>query len=300
MSNTPRTALPLLAAAQAQKHVTHNDARLQLDALLFARFLDRDLTAPPSSPADGDTYLMKATASGTWTGQSGKIAYASSGAWRFAAPFTGLAAYVVDESKLIVFTGSTWVDYASIVVFQNVPLVGVNTTADATNKLAVKSAALLFDNVGNGVQAKLNKNASGDTASLLYQDNYSGRAEIGLCGDDDFHFKVSPDGSSWTDALKLARSGGAATFAAAASAASFVPSGSGAPANGLFLPAANTLGWAVSSAEKARLTTSGLSLLTTVSNGALTVAGVIAPEATGTRDLGTSSYAFRTAYLGAV
>lgn len=208
MTTTPRTALPLLAAAQAQKHVTHNDALLQLDALLFARFLDRDLTAPPSSPADGDTYLVKATASGAWTGQSGKIAYASSGAWRFAAPYAGLAAYVADESKMIVFDGGAWVDYASILVFQNVPLIGVNTTADTTNKLAVKSSALLFDNIGGGVQAKLNKHAGGDTASLLYQDNYSGRAEIGLAGDDDLHIKVSPDGSSWLSALTVDRTTG--------------------------------------------------------------------------------------------
>ena len=34
---TPRSGLPLLAAAQAQKHVTHNEALLQLDALSCAR-----------------------------------------------------------------------------------------------------------------------------------------------------------------------------------------------------------------------------------------------------------------------
>ena len=34
MPDTPNLALPLIAAAQAQKHVTHNDALLALDALL--------------------------------------------------------------------------------------------------------------------------------------------------------------------------------------------------------------------------------------------------------------------------
>src|SRR6185437_8603331 len=102
---TPRAALPLLAAAQAQKHVTHNDALLQLDALLFARFLSRNVSTPPATPADGDTYLVKATASGAWTGQNGQIAYASGGVWRFTASFTGLTAYVVDEAKLVVFNG---------------------------------------------------------------------------------------------------------------------------------------------------------------------------------------------------
>ncbi|MEJ0027317.1 MAG: DUF2793 domain-containing protein [Rhizomicrobium sp.] len=211
---TPRTALPLLAAAQAQKHVTHNEALLRLDALLFARFIDRDLTAPPASPADGDTYLVHATATGDWTGEDGQIAYAVDGAWRFAAPFAGLVAFVVDESRLVVFTGAAWVDYASILALQNVQLLGVNAAADATNKLAVKSAALLFDNVGNGVQAKFNKHAGGDTASLLYQTNYSGRAELGLCGDDDFHFKVSPDGATWFDGFDINRTDGSVDFLA--------------------------------------------------------------------------------------
>jgi uncharacterized protein DUF2793 len=212
MTTTPRTALPLLAAAQAQKHVTHNEALLQLDALLFARFLDRDLTAPPSSPADGDTYLIHTGATGDWTGKDGQIAFASDGAWRFYEPFTGLAAYVVDESVLLVFTGSAWADYASILNLQNVPLLGVNTTADSTNKFATKSSALLFDNIGNGIQAKLNKHASTDTASLLYQTNYSGRAELGLTGDDDLHVKVSPDGASWFEGLKVARATGLVTL----------------------------------------------------------------------------------------
>src|SRR6185312_17316238 len=76
---TPRVALPLLAAAQAQKHVTHNEALIELDALIAARILDRDLNTPPSSPADGDTYLVKATGTGAWTGQDGKLAYAIDG-----------------------------------------------------------------------------------------------------------------------------------------------------------------------------------------------------------------------------
>ncbi|HEY0105361.1 MAG TPA: DUF2793 domain-containing protein [Rhizomicrobium sp.] len=217
MSSTPH-GLPLLAAAQAQKHVTHNEALLMLDALLCARFLDRDLTAPPAAPSDGDTYLVHATATGDWSGKDGQIAYAIDGAWRFYAPFTGLAAFVVDESRLVVFNGTAWVDYASLLNLSNVPLLGVNTAADATNKLATKSAALLFDNVGNGIQAKLNKHAAGDTASFLFQTNYSGRAEIGLAGDDDFHFKVSPDGATWYDGLDINRADGSIDFLASEAA----------------------------------------------------------------------------------
>lgn len=204
---TPRAALPLLAAAQAQKHVTHNEALLQLDALNSARFLDRDLSAPPSTPADGDAYLVQAPGSGAWSGQDGRIAFAVDGGWRFYPPYTGLVSYVADEAKLIVFTGGAWADYASTLALQNVPLLGVNAAADSANKFSVASAGVLFNHVGNGVQAKLNKNASTDSASLLYQTGFSGRAEIGLTGDDDFHFKTSPDGSAWRDALTLKSSG---------------------------------------------------------------------------------------------
>src|SRR5262249_35420654 len=158
-----------LAAAQAQKHVTHNEALLKLDALLFARLLDRDLAAPPASPADGDTYLVHAGATGDWSGHDGAIAYAVDGAWRFYAPFTGLAAYVVEKAGLMVFAGAAGRDYAQTWTLQTLPLVGISTPADTTNRLAVKSPAVLLDNDGEGIQAKLNKQASADTASLLFQ-----------------------------------------------------------------------------------------------------------------------------------
>jgi hypothetical protein len=45
---------------------------------------------------------------------------------------------------------------------------------------------------------------------LLFQDDFSGRAEIGLTGDDDFHIKVSADGSAWIDAMLFDRASGAA------------------------------------------------------------------------------------------
>ena len=217
---TPRAGAPLLAAAQAQKHVTHNEALYQLDALLCARFLDRDLSAPPSSPADGDTYLVKATATAAWAGQDGKIAYCADGGWRFYAPFAGLVAYVADETALVVFDGAAWTDYGSLISVQNIPHVGVNTTADSINKLSVQSEAALFSGLpvsdgGSGdVRVTLSKQTSANTATLLFQDNFSGRVEIGLAGDDDFHFKVSPDGSAWSEALKLSASSGAVSLPA--------------------------------------------------------------------------------------
>ena len=44
---TPRSGMPLLAAAQAQKHVTHNEALLELDALIATSFWIAISPRPP-------------------------------------------------------------------------------------------------------------------------------------------------------------------------------------------------------------------------------------------------------------
>jgi Protein of unknown function (DUF2793) len=206
MANSPNLTLPFLDAAQAQKHVTHNDALRVLDALVQPAVLSRMLTSPPGTLADGDRYIVPAGATGAWTAQTGKIAAYQDGAWAFYGPRTGWIAWVTAETALLIYSSGVWGPLLGSL--QNLAMVGINATADTTNKLAVRSSATLFDNIGNGHQIKINKAAAGDTASLLYQDGFSGRAEFGLTGDDDFHIKVSPDGSVWKEALKFDRSSG--------------------------------------------------------------------------------------------
>lgn len=53
-----RLRIPYLAASQAQKHVTHNEALTLLDTLVQASVIDKDLTTPPISPAEGDCYIV--------------------------------------------------------------------------------------------------------------------------------------------------------------------------------------------------------------------------------------------------
>ena len=199
MDETQRLKLPLILAAQAQKHVTHNEALRALDCIVQLSVLDRDLAAPPTTPAEGDRYIVATSPTGTWTGHGGDVAAWQGGAWGFYAPQPGWIAWVADEDSLLAWDGASWVVAGGGV--NPTPLVGVNATADSTNRLSIKSAASLFDNDGNGHQHKINKAAVGDTASLLFQTGYSGRAEIGTAGDDKLHVKVSPDGSSWSDAL---------------------------------------------------------------------------------------------------
>ena len=211
MSDTPLLGLPLLAASQAQKHVTHNEALLRLDALIHLSVIARDVASPPAA-ADGDRYLVTAAPTGAWAGQPGVLALAQAGGWVFITPREGWRLWVEAEGKLLVFDGGQWREPFTLTDLTNLARLGVNATADDTNRLAVSSPATLFNHAGGDHRLKLNKNAPGDTASLLYQSNWSGRAEMGLTGSDDFRINVSGDGAAWKPALVIDRMSGAVSL----------------------------------------------------------------------------------------
>jgi hypothetical protein len=217
MTDTPHLGLPTIEAAQAQKHVTHNEALRVLDTLVMLAVLDRDLSAPPSSPAEGDRYIVKTTGTGAFAGNSNKIAHFADGGWSFYSPQAGWVCYLIDDGTLVAWNGTAWGDFFSTVTsIQNLALLGVGTTADSSNPVSAKLnnalwAAKTVAEGGDGtLRYKLSKESAAKTLSFLFQDNYSGRAEIGLTGDDDFHFKVSPDGSAWVDALIIDKTTGSA------------------------------------------------------------------------------------------
>ena len=203
MADSLLLVLPYLAAAQAQKHVTHNDALALIDGLIHLSVIARNATTPPVTPLDGDRYLLGALPTGEWATKAGTIAFRVEGLWRYLTPRKGWRSWIEAEGVLLIFDGTNWVAPPSPSVLQNISLLGVNATADATNKMAVSSSAVLFNHAGSGTQVKLNKNAASDTASFLYQTNFSGRAEFGTTGDDGFHIKMSPDGSTWREALSI-------------------------------------------------------------------------------------------------
>jgi hypothetical protein len=218
VDSTPNLGLPYIMAAQSQKHVTHNEAIRALDAVVQLGVLDRNLGAPPSSPAEGARYIVAASPSGAWSGHAGKVAAYQDGAWMFYTPSEGWIAWVADEDIAVVWTGSAW---GSLATGEgggggdgegDFDTLGINATADSTNRLTVAADATLLNHDGDGHQLKINKAEAGDTASLLYQTGFSGRAELGLAGDDDFHFKVSADGATWKEAIVIDRASGEVSF----------------------------------------------------------------------------------------
>jgi hypothetical protein len=219
MTDTANLGLPLIEGAQAQKHVTHNEALRILDTLVQLAVADRDLATPPGSPAEGQRWLVAASPTGAWTGHATHIAFWQDGAWQFSVPKVGWLVYVADEGALIAWTGSVWVDaITALTSLNNMVLLGVGTTADATNPFSAKlnnalwTAKTVAAGGDGNLRYKMSKEAGANTLSLLLQDNFSGRAEIGLTGDDNLHVKVSADGTTWREALVVDRATGKVAF----------------------------------------------------------------------------------------
>jgi Major tropism determinant N-terminal domain len=89
--------------------------------------------------------------------------------------------------------------------------VGIGTPIDPNNVLSVYGASALFSTAAS-FSVTINKAAASDTGSFIFEDDFSGRAEIGLCGDDNFHFKVSGDGSTWNQGIIIDKATGAVTL----------------------------------------------------------------------------------------
>jgi Protein of unknown function (DUF2793) len=86
---TPRLDLPLLFAGQAEKEGLVNEVAARLDALLFLA-IEGTQSAPPTTPANGQSWLIGTSPSGDWSGRAGQIALRQSGNWLFAAPVAGM------------------------------------------------------------------------------------------------------------------------------------------------------------------------------------------------------------------
>ena len=358
MSDTStHLGLPYLLAAQAQKHVTHNEALRLLDAIVQLSVLDRTRTTPPASPADGDRHLVASGATGLWAGWDLNVAFWVDGSWLRLVPRQGWLVWIAAEQVFLVWNGSAWdpvgvpqdvsdaifslindadptkkalfllsgittgttrsftlpnasselailagtqtftgnksfsgtltasgtftvsaasasigtatttatyglgtgatttgvtktvnlgtggasgsttvvnigsatagaegttvvntptVTFSNAVTQVGMPqanltaqLLGLGgATADSYNRVSVNTPALLFNNAGAGIEATVNKAAAGNDAAFAFKTGFSARALIGLLGNDDFSFKVSPDGSAFFEAIKVDRTSG--------------------------------------------------------------------------------------------
>jgi hypothetical protein len=206
--------------AQAQKFVAHNEALARLDAIVQLSVLDRDLATPPGSPAEGDRYIVAAAATGSWTGWTDAVAAFVEGAWLRLDPQPGWLCWIADETLLVGWDGTDWVLAGATPELQGITRFGLGMTADGTHPFATKAetplwtAAYAGEGGSGDVKLMLNKEATGNVGAIQLYNDFSGRAEIGLVGNDDLSLRVSPDGAAWHDAMVADKDDGHVRFPA--------------------------------------------------------------------------------------
>jgi Protein of unknown function (DUF2793) len=106
---TDRLGLPLLATAQAQKEITHNEALLRADMLMQPIVQSIGLSAPPTAPALGQCWIIGTGASGAWAGNDKALAAYTSSGWRFVAAQEGMSAWSLADALQARYAQGSWV-----------------------------------------------------------------------------------------------------------------------------------------------------------------------------------------------
>jgi hypothetical protein len=99
---TTHLGLNELVASQSQPHIPINMSLRKLDALVQLSVLEQTAT-PPGSPAEGDRYVVGASATGDWSGHDDNVAAFIGGAWTFFTPVPGWIVYDQSLSAIYVF-----------------------------------------------------------------------------------------------------------------------------------------------------------------------------------------------------
>jgi Protein of unknown function (DUF2793) len=104
-----RLKLPLLAAAQAQKEVTHNEALALADIAVQAVVQSVAPAIVPASPTPGQCWIVGSAPNGAWAARAGHIAAWTASGWRFVAPFEGMQAWSIADGQTVRRTATAWV-----------------------------------------------------------------------------------------------------------------------------------------------------------------------------------------------
>ncbi len=91
-SQTPRFALPLLFAGQAQKEFFYNEAQSLIDAMLHLA-VEGVSQIPPSNPENGRCWIIDLSPQGDWIGKENSIALRMPDGWKFLPACSGMSAF---------------------------------------------------------------------------------------------------------------------------------------------------------------------------------------------------------------
>lgn len=111
---TPNTGAPEWAANHETPWLGWNKAARLMDAFAFrTTVIDRDLTAPPGSCADGARYQVAAGATGAWADKDGQLAIAyganAANGWIFVPlEIEGMVLKIDDEALELTYRAGSW------------------------------------------------------------------------------------------------------------------------------------------------------------------------------------------------
>lgn len=160
-NTTVNCDLPLLMPAQAQKHVTVNDALVRLDGQVDLVLQSLHRVTPPAAVVDGLCWGVPAGATNAWEGQGGKIAIAANGGWIFVAPGFGRRAMIADQGVTAIHDGTVWVagaitlgEHGSAMIARQISedvMLGTGTSFET--QIAVPSGAMVIGATARVLQA---------------------------------------------------------------------------------------------------------------------------------------------------
>lgn len=198
---TDKLALPYLQPGQALKIITHNEALRRIDSGLYLSCSDMNAPALPEDPADG-LCLVLSPGAGSPLEHAGDIGIFLKGVWDWFTPSSGFVLWDEAGQTLRVFDGAGWVLPVKQQALETLPSLGLNTPATSAQRLALASDTSLFSHDGDSHRMSVNRAADTNVASLIFQTNFAGEAEIGLAGDQGFSVKTSADGGvNWAERL---------------------------------------------------------------------------------------------------
>ena len=105
---TPRWALPLLTAGQAQKEITHNEALTLLDLVVPPGVGGVGLATPPDAPVPGQAWVVGDQPVAAWKDRAAMLAGWTEGGWRFLPPRQGLSVWNKAEQCRSDWDGAAW------------------------------------------------------------------------------------------------------------------------------------------------------------------------------------------------
>lgn len=167
-SETARLSMSLLQPAQAQKHVTVNEALMRLDGMVNLILESVSQSTPPGTVLDGQCWGIPAQAQAAWAGQAGRLAIGSNGGWVFVSAARGMRAFIRDRGLAAIHDGTSWMPGALSMSASGAGMLAGLAEADVTVTSGTTTVTNVFIPAGAmviGAVARVTAALSGTAAS---------------------------------------------------------------------------------------------------------------------------------------